>query len=43
MNAELQVKRVQMEFEIYQKDKTAEINRLTRELDLKLQSPERDS
>jgi hypothetical protein len=30
MNAELQVKRVQMEYEILQKDKTAEINRLTR-------------
>lgn len=30
MNAELQVKRIQMEYEILQKDKTAEINRLTR-------------
>lgn len=30
MNAELQVKRIQMEHEIYQKDKTAEINRIMR-------------
>lgn len=32
-----------MEHEIYQKDKTAEINRLMRELEIKSQAPEREA
>lgn len=43
MNSELQIKKLQMEMEIMQKDKNSEISRLTREIEANSQIPDRDA